>query len=115
VHDLTGWRQDEHGVEVAVGHDLGPASLALHDDVGLVQPGQRGQAFDSGPGISMNRSRAASVCGRSNASSVKPVKAPSERAISFTGMLMLTIDIAACTLSSTMSRLTAMCLRSAMP
>ena len=43
VHDLALRRDHEQRVEEAVGHDLGPARLALHDDVGLVEPRELGQ------------------------------------------------------------------------
>src|ERR1700724_115658 len=65
--------------------------------------------------MSMNRSRAAVTWGTSNASSVKPVRAPSARAISFTGMLMLMTPMAAWMASSMMSRFCWICLRSPTP
>ena len=43
VHDLALRREHEQRVEEAVGHDLGPARLALHDDVGLVQARELGE------------------------------------------------------------------------
>ena len=63
----------------------------------------------------MNSSRAAVTCGTSNASSVKPVSAPSANATIFTGMLMLITDIAAWMPSSIVCRLRRMCLRSPIP
>ncbi len=63
----------------------------------------------------MKRSCAATTCGMSKASSVKPVSAPSASAISRTGMLMPMIDIAAWMPSSIVSRFQRMCLRSATP
>ena len=69
----------------------------------------------SGPGRSMKRSRAAVVWGMSKISSVKPVSAPSARAISRTGMLMPMIETAAWIASSMTSRLRAISLRFEMP
>src|SRR5947209_16035793 len=63
----------------------------------------------------MNRSRAAIRWGRSNASSVKPVSAPSASATILTGRLMLTTDIAAWMASSIVSRLRWMSFRLPMP
>src|SRR5438128_12486331 len=65
--------------------------------------------------MSMNSSLAAIVCGRSKASSVNPVSAPSASAISLTGMLMLTTDIAAWIPSSMVSRFFRMSLRLPIP
>ena len=69
----------------------------------------------SGPGMSMNRSRAATTCGMSKISSVKPVSAPSASAIMRTGMLMPMIEAAAWIASSMIARLRSMCLRAPMP
>ena len=83
VHDLALRRDDEQRVEVAVRHHLGPARLALDDEVRLVVPRERAPAARvSSPGMSMKRSCAATTCGMSKASSVKPVSAPSASAIS---------------------------------
>ena len=57
----------------------------------------------------MNRSRAATTCGMSKISSVKPVSAPSASAIIRTGMLMPMIETAAWIASSMMVRLRSMC------
>ncbi len=64
VHHLAARGDDEQRVEVAVVHDLGPARLALHDDVGVVElRGPRRGRSVSSPGMSMKRSRAAITCG----------------------------------------------------
>ena len=48
VHDLALRREHEQRVEEAIGHDLGPARLALHDDVGLVEARELGQPLALG-------------------------------------------------------------------
>ena len=63
----------------------------------------------------MNSSRAAVTCGTSKISSVKPVSAPSARATSLMGMLMLMTPKAAWMASSIVAMLRRMCFRSATP
>jgi len=58
--------------------------------------------------MSMKRSRAAVTWGMSKISSVNPVRAPSARAISLTGMLMPMIETAAWIASSMIRRFRSM-------